>query len=468
MAAEYYYSRDGQRLGPVSGVQLRELAQKGELRPNDLIWSPEKNQWIRAGEIKALFPAATPAAPAAAPQAAVTPTRPAATATPARAAVGKPAFPWVLVGGLGAGGLVMMSLMTCMAGCLMWPSSRTNENGTTDQVAKVKEKESRNVEAKDTSVETGKEKSTTDAGTTKGPPAVEPKDTPKIDPTEKKTETTTEKKTETPPEKKTPPKTEPNPAVETQLKRGNEAIARRDFDTAIAAYSEAIRLEPTSAQAYCYRGQARMNQGAFAQAIADCNKALDLAPMLIDAYIFRSASEFDGNNHAAAIETATRALKIAPKVPFFYFVRGYAHVKLGEPARGLDDLDEAIRLDSKNAAYFGSRGEAHAKLGNREKANADFARRDALQSGGMSAAKQRARQQMLQAEAIYKRAAAMYEADYRRYESMRNTYQAQAGRARAMGITLRPPMPPDPRLEQQMRQAQAAYQRAKQNFESTR
>lgn len=451
MPAEYYYTRDGQRNGPVSGAQLRDLALKGELRPTDLIWSPEKQKWIPAGEIKALFPAAAPAAPAAQPQAAAAPVHPTAN---------KPAIPWLLVGGLGAGGLVVVTLMTCLAGWLLWPSGRPTEKETTDQVAQTNNKDGRNIEAKDASLGTGKEKSTTDVETKSGPPVVETKDASKIETIEKKTEATTEKKTET--------KTGPSPAAEAQLKRGNEAMARGNLDTAISAYSEAIRLEPAWAWAYCKRGQAHMNKGAYDQAIADCNKAIDLSPKLIDAYAFRAASEFDGKNFAASIETSTRALKLAPKAPFFYFVRGSAHVKLGEPARGLEDLDEAIRLDSKNAVYYSHRGEAHAKLGNREKANADFERRDALQLGGMSAAKQRARQQMLQAEAAYKQAAARYEADQRRYELMRNTYQAQAGRARAMGITLRPPMPPDARLEQQMRQARAIYERARQAFESAR
>ena len=47
----------------------------------------------------------------------------------------------------------------------------------------------------------------------------------------------------------------PEPAAEA-LKKGNACIEKEDFDAAIVAFSEAIRLDPKSAQAYAGRGRA--------------------------------------------------------------------------------------------------------------------------------------------------------------------------------------------------------------------
>ena len=37
MATLWYYGRDGQRLGPVSSTQLKDLADRGNLAPTDLV-----------------------------------------------------------------------------------------------------------------------------------------------------------------------------------------------------------------------------------------------------------------------------------------------------------------------------------------------------------------------------------------------------------------------------------------------
>jgi hypothetical protein len=60
---EYYYSREGQRLGPVPGDQLKQLASSGQLQPNDLIWKEGMANWIQAARVKGLFPVAAPQPP---------------------------------------------------------------------------------------------------------------------------------------------------------------------------------------------------------------------------------------------------------------------------------------------------------------------------------------------------------------------------------------------------------------------
>src|SRR5262245_3959390 len=69
MASEWYYSHEGQRHGPVSSEQLRELVATGKLRPDDLIWKEGMDNWMPAGKAKKLFPAdaATAQAPASVP-----------------------------------------------------------------------------------------------------------------------------------------------------------------------------------------------------------------------------------------------------------------------------------------------------------------------------------------------------------------------------------------------------------------
>ena len=56
MAALWYYERGGQRLGPVSPENLRELAASGRLRASDLVWKQGLETWVPAARVKGLFP----------------------------------------------------------------------------------------------------------------------------------------------------------------------------------------------------------------------------------------------------------------------------------------------------------------------------------------------------------------------------------------------------------------------------
>lgn len=55
MAAVYFYIKNGQRLGPVEGVDLKKLAEAGELVPEDLLWKDGMASWEPARTVKGLF-----------------------------------------------------------------------------------------------------------------------------------------------------------------------------------------------------------------------------------------------------------------------------------------------------------------------------------------------------------------------------------------------------------------------------
>ncbi|MBI2807482.1 MAG: DUF4339 domain-containing protein [Planctomycetes bacterium] len=67
---EWYYAKDGKKLGPFSVHQLKELAAKGQLGPADLVWKNGMAKWIPATSIKGVFVITTapPLAPPPIPQ----------------------------------------------------------------------------------------------------------------------------------------------------------------------------------------------------------------------------------------------------------------------------------------------------------------------------------------------------------------------------------------------------------------
>ena len=89
-------------------------------------------------------------------------------------------------------------------------------------------------------------------------------------------------------------------------KQGDLLRDQGDFDGAIAAYTEAIRLNPENAQPYSSRGQAYLRKGEVDKAIADCNKAIELDPMMAEAYCCRCDSHGRNGDFDKAIADCTR------------------------------------------------------------------------------------------------------------------------------------------------------------------
>ena len=55
--ADWYYARDGRHQGPITAAQLRQMAQAGELQPDDLVFKEGGTNWVPASTVQGLFPA---------------------------------------------------------------------------------------------------------------------------------------------------------------------------------------------------------------------------------------------------------------------------------------------------------------------------------------------------------------------------------------------------------------------------
>lgn len=55
MAVEWYYTTNKQQMGPVSWMDLRELADHGILKPHDMVWTEGMDEWVKAIQKGGLF-----------------------------------------------------------------------------------------------------------------------------------------------------------------------------------------------------------------------------------------------------------------------------------------------------------------------------------------------------------------------------------------------------------------------------
>ena len=60
---EWFYSKNGEKTGPISSADLKQLAANGTILPSDLIWKQDWPEWKAASNIKGLFGSAAPTTP---------------------------------------------------------------------------------------------------------------------------------------------------------------------------------------------------------------------------------------------------------------------------------------------------------------------------------------------------------------------------------------------------------------------
>jgi tetratricopeptide (TPR) repeat protein len=160
--------------------------------------------------------------------------------------------------------------------------------------------------------------------------------------------------------------------------QAREKFIKKDFQGAMADYSEVIRLNPKADDAYYNRGLARYEAKDFEGALSDYNVALRLNPNNTFAYRNRGYSRWLDRNYEGAIADYTAAIRLDPVNDDIYIERGF--VRGNKDPRdyqgAIADYNQALRLNPRNAYAYWNRGNAkenrNAKLQDFQKA-ADLA-----------------------------------------------------------------------------------------------
>jgi Tfp pilus assembly protein PilF len=204
-----------------------------------------------------------------------------------------------------------------------------------------------------------------------------------------------------------PGKPEPRTAYE-YVERGVEHIHANEFDCALQACSEALRLDSRLPTAYACRGGVLINQGEFLNAQKDFDQALSLQPENGDFYYSR-AQVHDRMGHidlaladlARAVELIksqfgrsvafalrakifekqgklddsikdyTSAISLAPEFAYHHGNRGQVYFEKKDYEKAVVDYSEAIKLDDRNQYFHSDRAKAYRALGQDELAAQD-------------------------------------------------------------------------------------------------
>jgi len=157
------------------------------------------------------------------------------------------------------------------------------------------------------------------------------------------------------------------------VRKGNEYLAARNFDSAIDAYGKAISLDPQNATAYNNRGFVYTHhKGKFDLAIADFNKAIQLSPQFAEAYNNRGFALYNTGRHDPAIADFDRAIQLNPRYTQAHNNRGFAYHNKGRLDLAIADYTKSIQFNPQNAIAYINRGSIYHDTGQYELALRDF------------------------------------------------------------------------------------------------
>lgn len=154
--------------------------------------------------------------------------------------------------------------------------------------------------------------------------------------------------------------------------KGLEKSDRSYIENAIEDFTESLRIEPNSAQAYYNRGLAHSQLGNLKQALEDYNFALELNQNYAEAYNNRGNARCQLGELEKAIADLNKALELNPNYSDAYYHRGLALAEKGDINGAIADYNKALELNRYYGKAYNYRGLARMKIGDLTGAIADF------------------------------------------------------------------------------------------------
>ena len=151
-----------------------------------------------------------------------------------------------------------------------------------------------------------------------------------------------------------------NPQAQTYVQQGTLLLRTWKISQAIAAFTQAIALEPRYAEAYVKRGLAYYRAGKYKAAIADYTRTLELKRYQADAYASRGDAYRALDDMQRAIADYTAALKKRWNAPVMR-KRAYTYLEQGNVQNALTDYDTVIKQQPSAVAYY-ARGNTYLQL----------------------------------------------------------------------------------------------------------
>ena len=163
---------------------------------------------------------------------------------------------------------------------------------------------------------------------------------------------------------------------------GDEAFNKKDYNTAIVAYSESLKTNPNDMDLLFGRGRAYQESNRFKEAQLDFEQALYQEPNNFLVLLSLATIQLDQKSYASALLYATKAEQISGAPAMASLLKGRALHYLGMPDEALKAYGNAIQVDRNFGQAYFSRGLLKVALKRDKEACEDFKLAAALEYPG--------------------------------------------------------------------------------------
>jgi tetratricopeptide (TPR) repeat protein len=167
-----------------------------------------------------------------------------------------------------------------------------------------------------------------------------------------------------------------NDVVFLYLERGKIFSEKEDYASAIADFTQAIRLKPDVADSFFERGRAYWFQDNNRDALKDLNKAIELnaADANYNYFFIRGCIWVEEEEYEQAIADFTESINLEPEGANAFYQRGKVYMAMEDYTTAIDNFNEALQLNPDNNDFIFQRGYACFLNDENDRAIKDFTR----------------------------------------------------------------------------------------------
>ena len=147
---------------------------------------------------------------------------------------------------------------------------------------------------------------------------------------------------------------------------------KKDFDKAIADFSNAIRIDPQDAFSFRARSWCWSGKEEYDKAIDDLTEAITIDPKNASSFSFRAQCWSGKEEYDKAIDDLTEAIAIDPKNANSFSFRAQCWVQKKEFDKAIEDNTEALKIDPRSTFAFLSRAQCWLQKKDFDRAIADY------------------------------------------------------------------------------------------------
>lgn len=127
------------------------------------------------------------------------------------------------------------------------------------------------------------------------------------------------------------------------LEKAKEYQAKGDYYNAIDAYSQAVKLDGNKEDALTERGKLYLQLKQYDLALADFTEGTKIKPQSADLYWLKGIANAGKGNHFRAVAEYNKTLRIDPKVYMAYWCLALSYERLGSPEYAIQEYSTFIK-----------------------------------------------------------------------------------------------------------------------------